>query len=166
VPGVYAVGDVTGKVELTPVAIAAGRRLSDRLFDGQKDAKLDYELIPTVVFSHPPIGTIGLTEAQAAAKYGQEDLKVYSSTFTNMYHSVNEHKTKTAMKLVCLKSQNEKVLGVHLIGNSADEMLQGAREGTRAREGRSCEGECSRVRACSSPLHPSLFVKRPSSGEQ
>lgn len=76
VDGVYAVGDVTGKIELTPVAIAAGRRLSDRLFDGQADAKLNYELVPTVVFSHPPIGTLGLTEKEAVAKYGKDDVKV------------------------------------------------------------------------------------------
>ncbi|KAG8457502.1 hypothetical protein KFE25_004138 [Diacronema lutheri] len=125
VPGIYAVGDVTGNVELTPVAIAAGRRLSDRLFNGQKDAKLDYAQIPTVVFSHPPIGTMGLTEKEAVAQYGQDDVKVYTSTFVNMYHAVCTRKSKTAMKLVCVKSQKERVVGLHVIGLGADEMLQG-----------------------------------------
>lgn len=125
VPGVYAVGDVTGQIELTPVAVAAGRRLSDRLFDGQTEAKLDYAQVPTVVFAHPPIGTLGLTEKEAVAQYGADDIKVYKSTFTNMYHAVCERKSKTAMKLVCVKSQKEKVVGVHLIGMAADEMLQG-----------------------------------------
>jgi len=125
VKGVYAVGDVIDNWQLTPVAIAAGRRLSDRLFDGQTEAKLNYDLVPTVVFSHPPIGTVGLTEKEAVAKYGEEDIKVYSSTFVNMIHAVCTRKSKTAMKLVCVKSLKEKVVGVHIIGTGADEMLQG-----------------------------------------
>lgn len=66
VPGIYAVGDNTGAVELTPVAVAAGRRLSERLFNNKPDEHLDYSNIPTVVFSHPPIGTVGLTGAAGA----------------------------------------------------------------------------------------------------
>ena len=123
VEGVYAVGDVTGRAALTPVAIAAARRLSDRLFDGQVDRKLDYENIATVVFSHPPIGTVGLSEEQARAEHG-DAVKVYSSQFTPMYHALTEHKTQTALKLVCVGAQ-EKVVGVHIIGLGADEMLQG-----------------------------------------
>jgi glutathione reductase (NADPH) len=131
---VLAVGDVCGTPALTPVAIAAGRRLSDRLFGGMKDAKVSYENIPTVVFSHPPIGTIGLTEEQARRKYGDDDIKVYSSRFVNMYYGlVNEvdevsgepkDKPKTAMKLVCA-GKEEKVVGLHMIGMAADEILQG-----------------------------------------
>ena len=123
-PGIYAVGDVTGHKELTPVAIAAGRRLSERIFNNKKDYKLSYENIPTVVFSHPPIGTVGFTEEEAVSKFGEEKIKVYKTQFTNMYHAVTKSKTKTLMKLVALKPE-EKIIGLHLIGIGADEMLQG-----------------------------------------
>lgn len=124
VKGVHAVGDVTGAAQLTPVAIAAGRRLADRLFDGQKEAKVDYRLIPTVVFSHPPIATVGLTEQQAIDQYGVADLKIYNSEFTNMLYAVSEFKSPTRMKLIC-QGENERVVGCHIIGEGADEMLQG-----------------------------------------
>lgn len=123
VPGVFAVGDVTGKVELTPVAIAAGRRLSDRLFGGMQDRKLDYNNIPTVIFSHPPIGTVGLTEDEARERYA-DDIKIYSGTFTPMYHALTERKRRTGIKLVCA-GPDERVVGLHIIGEGADEMLQG-----------------------------------------
>jgi len=123
VPGIYAVGDVTGRVQLTPVAIAAARRLGDRLFNGQSERHLDYENIPTVVFSHPPIGTVGLTEDEAREAHG-DAVKIYQTRFTPMYHALTPHKTRTAMKLVCVGAQ-EKVVGVHIIGHGADEMLQG-----------------------------------------
>ena len=131
---VFAVGDVCGTPALTPVAVAAGRKLSDRLFGNVKDAKVSYENIPTVVFSHPPIGTIGLTEKQARRKYGDDDIKVYTSHFVNMYYGlINEvdeatgelkNKPKTAIKLVCA-GKKEKVVGLHMIGKAADEILQG-----------------------------------------
>ncbi|MCP4009931.1 MAG: glutathione-disulfide reductase, partial [Proteobacteria bacterium] len=124
VKGVHAVGDVTGAAQLTPVAIAAGRRLADRLFDGRKKAKVDYSLIPTVVFSHPPIATVGLSEQQAIDQYGAADLKIYTSQFTNMLYAVSEFKSPTRMKLIC-QGGNEKVVGCHIIGEGADEMLQG-----------------------------------------
>ncbi|MEE9446759.1 MAG: FAD-dependent oxidoreductase, partial [Arenicellales bacterium] len=124
IKGIHAVGDATGRAQLTPVAIAAGRRLADRLFDNQTDAKLNYELIPTVVFSHPPIGTIGLTEQEAVDQYGKADLKIYSSKFTNMLYAVSEHKPATSMKLIC-QGENQKIVGLHVIGEGADEMLQG-----------------------------------------
>lgn len=123
VPGVYAVGDVTGRAQLTPVAIAAARRLSDRLFNNQSDRKLDYENIPTVMFSHPPIGTVGLTEDEARKQHG-DAVKVYQTRFTAMAHAFTAHQPTTAMKLVCVGAQ-EKVVGVHVIGQGADEMLQG-----------------------------------------
>lgn len=119
---VYALGDATGKTPLTPVAIAAGRRLSDRLFNNMPERKLDYTNIPTVVFSHPPIGTIGLTETQAREQY--EQVKVYTSSFTPMSDALLSHKTTTALKLVCA-NDNEQVVGCHIIGHGADEMLQG-----------------------------------------
>uniref|UniRef100_A0A4X2KVE8 glutathione-disulfide reductase n=1 Tax=Vombatus ursinus TaxID=29139 RepID=A0A4X2KVE8_VOMUR len=122
--GVYAVGDVCGKALLTPVAIAAGRKLAHRLFECKLDSRLDYENIPTVVFSHPPIGTVGLTEDEAISKYGKENVKIYVTAFTPMYHAVTRRKTKCVMKMVCAL-QEEKVVGIHMQGIGCDEMLQG-----------------------------------------
>ncbi|GAA5802321.1 hypothetical protein EDC94DRAFT_25066 [Helicostylum pulchrum] len=123
---VLALGDACGVAELTPVAIAAGRKLSDRLFGGEqfKDSKLDYENIPTVVFSHPTAGTIGYTEDEAREKFGTDNVKTYTSKFTNMYFSMLEHKEPTAYKLVCA-GDDEKVVGVHILGRGSDEILQG-----------------------------------------
>ena len=123
VANVYAVGDVTGRAALTPVAIAAGRRLSDRVFGGKLDRHLDYALIPTVIFTHPPIGTVGLTESEARAQYGH-DVKVYVADFTPMYHALTTRKTHTDMKLVCVGAE-QRIIGCHIIGIGADEMLQG-----------------------------------------
>jgi glutathione reductase (NADPH) len=123
IPGVYAIGDVTGRAALTPVAIAAGRRLSDRLFNGEADRRLDYNSIATVVFTHPPIGTVGLTESEARAKYG-DAVKAYVADFTPMYHALTTRKTRTDMKLVCVGPE-QKIVGCHVIGTGADEMLQG-----------------------------------------
>ncbi|HYQ01393.1 MAG TPA: glutathione-disulfide reductase [Polyangiaceae bacterium] len=122
-PGVYAIGDVTGRATLTPVAIAAGRRLSDRLFGGKQQSKLDYNDIPSVVFSHPPIGSVGLSESDARALHG-DAVKTYTTRFTNMFYAVTEHKALTHMKLVCV-GPDEHVVGVHVIGRGADEMIQG-----------------------------------------
>ncbi|OBX09308.1 glutathione reductase [Gallibacterium genomosp. 3] len=124
VKGIYAVGDNTGAVELTPVAVAAGRRLSERLFNNKPTEHLDYNLIPTVVFSHPPIGTVGLTEPQAIEQYGAEHVKVYKSTFTSMYTAVTQHRQPCRMKLVCV-GDDEKIVGLHGIGFGVDEMIQG-----------------------------------------
>ena len=123
VDGVYAIGDVTGRAQLTPVAIAAGRRLSDRLFGGERDRHLSYEMIPTVVFTHPPIGTVGLSESEARARFG-DAVKVYVADFTPMYHALTTRKVRTDMKLVCVGAE-EKIIGCHIIGAGADEMLQG-----------------------------------------
>jgi glutathione reductase (NADPH) len=124
VPGIYAVGDNIGKVELTPVAVKAGRLLSERLFNNKPDAHMDYTLIPTVVFSHPAIGTIGLTEPEAISEYGQDNVKVYSSAFGAMYTAVTRNRQLTRMKLVCA-GPDEKVVGLHGIGLGMDEILQG-----------------------------------------
>ncbi|KAA8997384.1 glutathione-disulfide reductase [Affinibrenneria salicis] len=124
VPGIYAVGDNTGAVELTPVAVAAGRRLSERLFNNKPDEHLDYSNIPTVVFSHPPIGTVGLTEPQAREQYGDDKVKVYTSSFTAMYTAVTQYRQPCRMKLVCV-GKEEKIVGIHGIGCGMDEMLQG-----------------------------------------
>ncbi|MEW5837775.1 MAG: glutathione-disulfide reductase [Pseudomonadota bacterium] len=123
VPGVYAIGDITGRMALTPVAVAAGRRLMVRLFAGQSESKLDYDNIPSVVFSHPPMGSVGMTEAQAREKFGTA-VSVYQTGFTPMKYAMAAHKAPTAMKLVCA-GVDEKVVGVHIIGDGADEMMQG-----------------------------------------
>ena len=123
IPGIYAIGDATERFHLTPVAIAAGRRLADRLFGGQPDQRLLYENIPTVIFSHPPIGAVGLTEEEARRDYG-DAVKIYQTQFRPLYHAFTARPLQTVMKLVCIGPE-EKIVGCHLIGEGADEMLQG-----------------------------------------
>lgn len=122
VPHIFAVGDVTDRPQLTPVAIKAGRQLMERLYNDKPNAKLDYSLVPSVVFSHPPIGTVGLTEEQAKEKYGE--VKCYVSRFVNMFYSVLEEKPKTVMKIVTV-GPDEKVVGIHGMGLGMDEIIQG-----------------------------------------
>lgn len=129
--GVYAVGDVIGKVDLTPVAIAAGRLLADRLFAGvsEKETTMDYDFVPTVVFSHPPLAVMGFTEAQAREKYGDDEVTVHKSTWVNMMYSreflvEGQFMPKTMAKLVCVGEQ-QKIVGLHMIGLATDEILQG-----------------------------------------
>ncbi|KAG7285423.1 GTP-binding protein gtr1 [Staphylotrichum longicolle] len=128
VDNIYALGDVTGRVELTPVAIAAGRKLAARLFGPEqfKTAKLDYGNIPSVVFAHPEVGSIGLTEPEAVEKYGRENLKIYKTNFTAMYYAMMDpdQKGPTAYKLICAGPE-EKVVGLHIMGLGSGEMLQG-----------------------------------------
>ncbi|CAG9531457.1 unnamed protein product [Cercopithifilaria johnstoni] len=124
IKNIYAVGDCCGKALLTPVAIAAGRRLARRLFNNEANIRLDYENIPSVVFSHPPLGTIGLTEAQAIGRYGENNLTIYKTKFNSMYHAVTQRKEPTVMKLICA-GKNERVVGLHMLGEGCDEMLQG-----------------------------------------
>lgn len=124
VPGIYAIGDVTGKTALTPVAIAAGRKLAARLFNGKTESRVDYNNIPSVVFSHPAVGTVGLTEAEARACHGDHAVQVYETSFVPMRYALSKHGVTTAMKMVCV-GDNEKIVGLHLIGDNVDEMLQG-----------------------------------------
>lgn len=130
VEGIYALGDVTGQAELTPVAIAAGRMLGNRLFGPEKvrDSHLDYNAIPSVVFSHPPVGVCGLTEPQANEQYGKENVKVYHTKFSAMFYDMfppeEKKKEPTEFKLIC-QGPDEKVVGLHLIGDGVDEMTQG-----------------------------------------
>ena len=124
VDGIYALGDVTGEKELTPVAIKAGRTLSERLFNGKVSAKMDYTTIPTVVFSHPAIGTVGLTEEEAIKEYGQDHIKVYKSSFASMYSAVTNHRQESRFKLITAGA-DEKVVGLHGLGYGVDEMIQG-----------------------------------------
>ncbi|SCU91896.1 LAMI_0E07800g1_1 [Lachancea mirantina] len=126
VKNIYSLGDVVGNVELTPVAIATGRKLANRLFGPEKFAnqKQDFENVPSVVFSHPEAGTIGLTEQEAIEKYGEANLKIYNSKFTAMYYAMLEHKSPTRYKLICAGPE-EKVVGLHIVGDSSAEILQG-----------------------------------------
>ncbi|KAL1296843.1 hypothetical protein AAFC00_004466 [Neodothiora populina] len=127
VDNIFALGDVCDRgFELTPVAIAAGRKLSDRIFGGKEGAKLDYSNIPSVVFSHPEVGSIGMTEPEAREKYGDENVKIYTSSFTAMYYSMMEPEEKgpTSYKLVCA-GKEEKVVGMHILGEDSSEILQG-----------------------------------------
>lgn len=125
IEGVYAVGDNTGRAQLTPVAVAAGRRLCERLFNNKPDEHLDYSGIATVVFSHPVIGTVGLTEAEAVEQYGEDNITVYNSQFTALYQAMTEdYRDPTRMKLICAGA-DEKVVGLHSIGFGSDELLQG-----------------------------------------
>ncbi len=123
IPGIYAIGDVTGQVQLTPVAIAAGRRLAERLFGNRPDSRLDLENIPTVIFSHPPVASIGITEDEARKLHG-DAIKVYTGHFTPLLHAMTAEKTRTVVKLVTLGFE-EKIIGCHIVGINADEMLQG-----------------------------------------
>jgi glutathione reductase (NADPH) len=124
VAGIYAIGDVSGRVQLTPVAIAAGRRLSDRLFGGQVGRHLDYENIPTVIFGRPPLGTVGLSEKAAAERYGAGNLTVFRSSFVPLYHALTSAKPRSQMKLITAGSE-QRIVGLHVVGPGADEMLQG-----------------------------------------
>lgn len=124
VGNIYAIGDAAkGFPQLTPVAIRAGRYLARRLYNNEPNLKLDLTYVPTVVFAHPPLGTVGLTEAKARKQYG-DAVKVYTSIFTPMRYAFTYHQPKTALKLVCV-GEDEKVVGIHLAGDAVDEMLQG-----------------------------------------
>ncbi|KAJ8309670.1 hypothetical protein KUTeg_011535, partial [Tegillarca granosa] len=145
VPNIYALGDVCGKALLTPVAIAAGRHLAHRVFNNEPERKLDYTNIPTVVFTHPPTGTVGLNQDEAEVKYGKDKIKIYSTTFTPLYHALTEIKHKCHMKLICvlpeekglsfeftihgstgsLNTHGPRIVGLHMVGMGCDEMLQG-----------------------------------------
>ena len=122
VPSIHAIGDLAGRVGLTPVAIAAGRRWADRVFGGDAEARMDYDTIPSVVFSHPPLGIVGLDEAQAREQY--EDVKVYCSNFLPMLQALADGTQRSLFKLVCAGPE-QRVVGVHLLGDGADEILQG-----------------------------------------
>jgi glutathione reductase (NADPH) len=123
-PGIYAIGDVSGRAQLTPVAIAAGRRLADRLFGGQPDRHLDYENIPTVIFGRPPIGTVGLSEREARERFGSDNVTVFRSSFVPLYHAITTARPRTEVKLVTTGAA-QRIVGLHVVGSGADEMLQG-----------------------------------------
>ena len=121
VPSVWAVGDVTDRINLTPVALMEGMALAKTLFKNDP-SKPDYEGVPAAVFSQPPIGTVGLTEAAAVAKYGAVD--IFSTSFKPMKNTLSGRAEKMFMKLV-VDAATDRVLGVHIVGPDAPEMLQG-----------------------------------------
>lgn len=130
VENIYSLGDIVGKIELTPVAIAAGRNLSDRLFGGKQfnTSKLNYDLIPSVVFAHPEVGSIGLTQEEAEKKYGRDNIKIYKTFFTATYYTImdKEDKGPSKYKLIC-QGKDEKIVGLHILGLGSGEILQGFR---------------------------------------
>jgi glutathione reductase (NADPH) len=123
VRGVYAVGDVTDRRALTPVAVAAGRALADRLISGQADAKFDDSVIPSVVFSEPPLAAVGLTEQQARARYG-DAVNVHTGRYTPLLWMVAGRAEQSVVKLVTV-GEERKVVGIHVLGPGSDELLQG-----------------------------------------
>ena len=124
VKNIFAIGDVAGQKELTPVAIKAGRLLSERLFNHQTNAKMDYNLIPTVIFANPAVGTVGLSEKETRKLYQDDEIKVYTSTFRSMYTAVTSHPELIKMKLITV-GENERIVGLHAVGYGVDEMIQG-----------------------------------------
>lgn len=125
ISGITALGDVTARAALTPVAVAAGCALAERLFGGRPDACFDYEMIPSVVFAEPPMGMVGLTEIEARQCHGRA-VRVYHRRFTPLQLAVAGREEPSIMKLICTaEHEHERVLGMHVLGPGADEMLQG-----------------------------------------
>ncbi|MGB6114966.1 MAG: FAD-dependent oxidoreductase, partial [Comamonas sp.] len=125
VPGVYALGDVVGRLELTPVALAEAMALVDQLFGplpGQARRTMNYDNVPTAVFTHPPIGTVGLSEQQAREKFGK--VRIYRSDFRPLQHSLSGRSERTLVKLV-VDDATDRVLGAHMVGADAGEVIQG-----------------------------------------
>jgi glutathione reductase (NADPH) len=118
---IYAIGDVIDRVQLTPVAIAEGMVVADNLFNG-KDRTLDYAGIPTAVFCQPNIGTVGLTEAQA--RHRHTNVRIFESTFRPMKHTMSGRTERTMMKLV-VEADTDRVVGAHMVGPDAGEIIQG-----------------------------------------
>ena len=121
VDNIYAVGDLTNRVQLTPVAIREGQAVAQTLF-GARPVSVTHNNIPSAVFSQPPVGTVGDTESQAIAKYGK--VEVYQSTFRPMKHTLSGRSEKTYMKLL-VDAASQKVVGAHMVGPDAPEIIQG-----------------------------------------
>lgn len=120
---IHALGDVTGRLALTPVATASARLLADRLYGGVSTARLDYDNVPTVVFGAQPVASVGLSEAQARERHG-DAVRIHCSRFTPMLQALLDKPEQTFMKLVCVGAE-ERIVGLHMVGRSADEILQG-----------------------------------------
>ncbi|SVE48976.1 uncharacterized protein METZ01_LOCUS501830, partial [marine metagenome] len=121
VPNIYAVGDCTDHVNLTPVAIAEGRALADTLYNNDPK-NVDYKNIPSAIFSHPEVGTVGLTEKEARERFGE--IKVYRSEFRPLKATISGNGGRTMMKLL-VELETEKIIGCHMVGDGAAEIVQG-----------------------------------------
>jgi glutathione reductase (NADPH) len=121
VPSIHAIGDAIDRVLLTPVALAEGMVVAERLF-GSPGRRVSYENVPTTIFSHPNVGTVGLSEAEARER--GFTVTLYRSTFTPLKHTVTERQEKVLLKLV-VEATTERVLGVHMVGEEAGEIIQG-----------------------------------------
>jgi glutathione reductase (NADPH) len=121
-PSIYAIGDVTDRVQLTPVAIREGQAFADTLF-GDKPTRVDYDHIPSAVFSHPPLAGVGMTESQARNKLGS--VKIFTSDFRPMKNVLAGRNERALYKLV-VDGQTDEVVGIHMIGPDAPEILQAA----------------------------------------
>ncbi|MBC8056296.1 MAG: glutathione-disulfide reductase, partial [Rhizobiales bacterium] len=132
VPGIHAVGDVIDRVHLTPVALAEAMALVDRLFGpahGATSRTLDYEMIPTAVFTHPSVGTVGLSEAEARERFGA--VRIFRSEFKALKHTLSGNTERTLMKLV-VDAASDRVVGLHMVGADAGETIQGFAVALRA----------------------------------
>lgn len=127
-PSIYALGDVTGGIELTPVALAEGMNLAKRLFAGI-DEPLDYDYIPTAIFSQPNISTVGYSEEQARDKFGE--ISVFTSRFRHLKHTLTDNPSKVFLKLVVDRA-SDRVVGAHMLGDDAGELIQGIAVAIRA----------------------------------
>ena len=123
VPSIHAIGDVIQRYQLTPVALAEGMVVAERLF-GKAQRSMDYQHIPTAVFSHPNVATVGLSESQAIALQGDAGVDIYQSSFRALRHTLSGSEEKTFMKLVVARD-SQRVLGVHMVGEEAGEIIQG-----------------------------------------
>jgi glutathione reductase (NADPH) len=121
VPHIYAIGDVTDRLNLTPVAIAEGRALAETLFN-RNPMTVDHENVATAVFSQPPVGTVGLSEREARRRHGAVD--IYRARFRPMKHTLSGREERTMMKLVVDRA-SDRVLGCHMVGADAPEIIQG-----------------------------------------
>jgi len=128
VPSIYALGDVTNRVNLTPVALAEGMALVNKLY-GNQPRPVDYDNIPTAVFSQPAIGTVGLTEAKAREKY--PDIDIYKTRFTPMKNTLSGIDEKSLIKMIVVRS-TDRVIGIHMVGPDAPEIIQGMAVAVRA----------------------------------
>ncbi len=122
VPSIYAVGDVTNRIQLTPVAIREGQAFADSVFGG-KPTTVDYANVPSAVFSHPPIGAVGMTEAEARNKLGS--IRVYTSDFRAMKNVLAGRNERALYKMI-VNAATDQVVGLHMIGPDAPEILQAA----------------------------------------
>ncbi|MGB7486080.1 MAG: FAD-dependent oxidoreductase, partial [Phormidesmis sp.] len=122
-PNIYAIGDCTDRINLTPVAIDEGRALADSLYGGQS-RQTSYENVPSAIFTTPEAATVGITEEEAIEKYGEDDINVYRSRFRPMYYTLPNKDEKTLMKLI-VHSSTDKVIGAHMVGDAAAEIIQG-----------------------------------------